>query len=182
MNIFFLDQDPKKAVKYMTDKHVVKMVLESAQLLSTIHRVVDGEHYIDSSSGRKLQKWRMPDEREEILYKSTHFNHPCTNWLKESVANYIWLYEHFLALSAEYTLRFGKTHASYTKLGGILQLPPVNLPKGELTEPAFAMPEQYITESDVVKSYHDYYVAEKLKTEKDWEIYIAGGGKRNGKL
>ena len=78
MNIFCLDEDPIKAVQMMCDKHIVKMILESAQLMSTAHRELDG------------------DNANENLYKSTHKNHPSAKWVRESLWNYVWLYRHWV--------------------------------------------------------------------------------------
>jgi hypothetical protein len=150
----------------------MKMILESAQLLCTAHRVLDGEHYIDASSGRKLQRWRHP--RLEIeLYQATHFNHPCAIWARESKANYNWLYSHFMHLSQEYEKRYGKVHASWTKLQHILFFSPDNIPQGSYTEPAMAMPDKYIKRGDPVGSYRAYYEAEKLLEVQDIERYKA---------
>lgn len=172
MNIFYLHSDPRIAAQMQTNKHVVKMILESAQLLCTAHRVLDGEHYIDASSGRKLQRWRHPRYETE-LYQATHFNHSCAIWVRESSENYYWLYAHFVELSQEYKKRYGKVHASYTKLKDILSLLPVNIPIGPFTEPAMAMPEQYIKRGDPIGSYRAYYEAEKLIEEIDIKRYYA---------
>lgn len=169
MNIFYLHEDPVRAVDYMIDKHVVKMVLESAQLLCTCHRVLDGEHGFKlSTNGRKLQTWTHPDPvMEQTLYKSQHFNHPCSIWLRESVENYEWLYKHFQALSDEYTKRFGKVHLSWTKLSDVLAIPPKNIPNKPFTEPAQAILPQYKIPGDPVKAYHLYYQGEKLQIGND---------------
>lgn len=91
MNIFVSDTDPTLAAQALDDKRVVKMVLETAQIISAVaHR-----YGIDDA-------W----------YKLTHVNHPCTLWAGDSDLNLIWLLEHGKALSAEYTKRFSKTHAS----------------------------------------------------------------------
>lgn len=171
MNIFYLHEDPVIAAKMQTNKHVVKMILESAQLLSTAHRVLDGEHYIDSSSGRKIQRWRLPEEKENILYKATHFNHPCALWTMESIENYKWLYKHFLALSEEYNLRYNKQHKSWVELREILSFTPVNIPLRKFTTPALAMPEEYVRGRNAVDAYRAYYEAEKLKEQEDINRY-----------
>jgi hypothetical protein len=173
MNIFYLHKSPVISAQAQTDKHVVKMILETAQLLSTAHRVLDGEHYIDASSGRKLQRWKHTDkEYEEKLYKATHFNHPCALWVRESVANYNWTYNHFVALSQEYTKRYGKTHKSFTVLADILSVPPVNIPYIPMTEFKMAIADKaHIVEGDPICSYRRYYEAEKLLTPKDIERY-----------
>ena len=99
MNIFILSEDPVKAAKQQCDAHVVKMVLESAQMLSTTCRVLDGEETkIPSKSGKTMVKaWVLPDPRDEILYKAVHVNHPCTLWTMESKANYDWHFQHYKA-------------------------------------------------------------------------------------
>lgn len=167
MNIFYLHSDPVKAAEMQINKHVVKMVLESAQLLCTCHRIVDGIHYIDSSSGRKLQKWRHPNPKlDEELYKSQHFNHPCSLWLRESANNYEWLYAHFIALGQEYKKRYGKEHASITKLAEILKEKPKNLEYTGFTNPRQAMPEQYV-KLNPIDGYRSYYENEKLPLGTD---------------
>jgi len=110
MNIFYVDKDPFKAAAMLPDKLVVKMPLESAQMLSTVHRVYNGDAWCDMVG----------------LYKTAHLNHPCTIWARESVMNYKWLYNHFQALSEEYSKRYeGKRHASWVKLSEKLaEVPP----------------------------------------------------------
>ena len=95
MNIFHLDNDPIKAAQMMLDKHVVKMIVEYAQLMSTAHRVLDGEHYYGKTvNGRKIARWKHPT-LDNQLYKASHVNHPSNIWLRESDDNYFWLYRHF---------------------------------------------------------------------------------------
>jgi hypothetical protein len=173
MNIFYIDRDPKKSAEAMTNKHVVKMIPESAQLMSTAHRMLDGEHYIDASSGRRLQRWRMLDPvKEQKLYKATHFNHPSAIWVRESIANYYWLYEHFIALCEEYTKRYKKTHATEIKLAEILSIAPKNIPAVPMTPIRLAITNKdYIVEDRPVSSYRNYYEAEKLITPEDIERY-----------
>src|SRR6056297_2083911 len=111
MNIFYLDEDTSKAAQYHMDKHVRKMIIEYAQLLSTAHRVLDGHVHIDTSdTGRKIKRWYTNDWRDEIFYKSTHVNHPSSRWVRESAYNYTYLYNLFCALCDEYIYRFGKKH------------------------------------------------------------------------
>ena len=116
MNIFILDPNPKEAARLQCDKHVVKMILESAQMLSTSHRMLDGTlEYRPSVSGKRMVKYyKHPDQvAEDNLYKAVHFDHPCTEWTMETKENYMWHYEHFLALGDEYTYRYGKHHKVY---------------------------------------------------------------------
>ncbi len=144
MNVFYFDECPTVSAQAQPDKLLVKMPLESAQMLSACHRILDGDDYAD----------------ENGLYKSTHKNHPCSVWLRESTENYKWLYNHFVALSNEYTERYGRTHLSFAKLHGVLKKLPDNLPVGEMTEVAQAMPEQY-RNPDPVKAYREYVSNEK---------------------
>jgi hypothetical protein len=88
MNIFILDNDPVIAAQEQCDKHVVKMIVESAQMLSTVHRMLDGTmERRPSKSGAMLQYWKLHDERETTLYKACHFNHPSTVWTRECGLN-----------------------------------------------------------------------------------------------
>jgi hypothetical protein len=166
MNIFFLDQDPQIAAEYHHDKHVVKMILETAQLLSTAHRVIDGVQYIDQSTGRKIKRWKMDDQFiEERLYKATHMNHPSNVWARENRSNYMWLYKLFVSLCHEYTHRYGKVHATCKKLAVLLSQPPKNLKDGEMTIMPQAMPDEYKTQ-DSVHAYRNYYKGSKKQQSK----------------
>ena len=173
MNIFYLDHDPVKAAKMMTDRHVVKMIVESAQLLCTNLRMLDGtETTRKSKSGSTLKYWALSDSfLEKRIYKPTHYNHPSAIWVRQSDKNYEWLYKHFKALNEEYKTRFGeKDHYTVVLLDEYIKNPPVNIPKGELQKPNYAMPEQYRVDNPV-QSYRNYYEAEKLIEEKDIERY-----------
>ena len=79
MNIFVLDEDPQVAAQMMCDKHVVKMIVESAQMLSTAHRVLDGEQYTElSANNRRIKRWKSRHKLfEEMLYKASFVGHPC---------------------------------------------------------------------------------------------------------
>lgn len=166
MNIFFLDKDPQLAAEYHHDKHVVKMILETAQLLSTAHRILDGEQYIDQSSGRKIKRWQMKDSFiDERLYKATHMNHPSNIWARETDANYQWLYRLFVCLCHEYTHRYGKVHATCKKLAVILSQTPRNIKHGAMTNMPQAMPDEYRTH-DSVQAYRNYYISAKKNQSK----------------
>jgi len=161
MNIFYLDKDPQTCAEMHNDKHVVKMILEVGQLLSTAHRVIDGEQYIDASSGRKIKRWKLNDSRENILYKATHVNHPSNIWARETEANYNWLYKLFMHLCLEYTHRYGKTHMTQVKLAIDLSRPPINIKKAGMTAMPQAMPDYCKVEGDSVAAYRKYYINEK---------------------
>lgn len=156
MNIFQVDNNPVIAAQSLVDRHVVKMILESAQLLSTAHRILDGEFYVDSSSGRRIKRYRLNDGREDILYKATHSMHQSAIWCRESVENYLWLVDHFAALLDEYTYRYGKKHKC-AELLYILQSPPFNLKQYDGTPIRCAMPDEYKISIDPVANYRAYY-------------------------
>lgn len=163
INIFYVEKDPMDAAQALVDKHVVKMVLESAQLLSTAHRVLDGEKYIGKVNGRKHTSWILPDARDGVMYAATHMNHPSAIWCRQSVKNYDWLVDHFFALMREYTHRYKKIHACYGELSYMLQSPPHNLKKWNWTEMPSAMDEQYIISKDPLTNYRNYYKLGKVK-------------------
>jgi hypothetical protein len=166
MNIFYIDKDPMQAAEWMVDKHVVKMILESAQLLSTAHRVLDGEQYIGKVNGRKHTSWILPDARENVLYSATHINHPSAVWCRQSIQNYDWLVDHFFALMREYTYRYEKTHKCYGELSYMLQSPPKNLKNWDWTPMPSCMAEEYIISDDPLTNYRNYYRIGKASMHK----------------
>jgi len=161
MNIFYLNRDPIECALQHCDKHVVKMIIEYAQLMSTAHRVLDGELYFDKAkNGRKLRRFRLPDDRDSTLMLSVHENHPSNIWLRKADANYNWLWKMWYHLNKEYTYRYGKTHACY-RLVNNLKETPMNIPKGSFTPPTPAMPEECKIAGDSLGSYHKYYIEKK---------------------
>lgn len=142
MNIFVLDKDPFLAARYMNDRHITKMTVESAQMLSTTHHIYDS--------------------KKENLYKPTHQKHPCVIWTAENKENYNWHYQLFKSMAEEFQLRYGKKHLSYIILGEILLDHPDNMPDGKITDFPLAMPDIYKTK-DPVESYRNFYIGEKLK-------------------
>lgn len=165
MNIFYLSNDPTQCAEWMVDRHVVKMILETAQLLSTAHRVLDGTQYVDKQSGRSIKRWSLEDEREHVIYKATHVNHPSAIWTRQAVENYNWLFDHFVALNNEYKYRFEKTHET-SKLGLWLNSPPLNLKDWDMTEMCSAMDTKYIVSKDPVDNYRNYYKFGKTHLHK----------------
>ena len=170
MNIFALDKDPIVAAKMACDKHIVKMILESAQMLCTAKRVTDGTLYIDKTkNGRDIKRWRLPNTNEEaIIYKAGWLGHPSTKWVLESAYNYVWLYRHFKALNDEFMERFPKNkplgHKSFQLLGEILKDPPKNAPINKIGSlPTPAMPEECKVPGDSVASYRKYYIMKKKR-------------------
>jgi ribosomal protein L39E len=167
MNIFYLDHDPRVCAEMHNDKHTVKMIIEYAQLLSTAHRILDGDEYTDlTSNGRKIKRWRMRETyMENGLMKASHINHPSNVWVRASRENYIWLYQLWLCLMKEYTYRYGKNHACESRIP-YLSIVPTNILDLPFTQPTPAMPDEYKVSGDSIKSYHQYYTGSKTHLAK----------------
>jgi len=172
MNIFVLSEDPREAAQMVCDKHCSKMIVESAQMLSTAHRMLDG--YMEkrrSKSGKVMVKYYVHpnDNMENILYKAVHHYHPCTVWTMESKDNYLWHYEHFLGLAEEFSVRYKKQHMTVEKLKDILQNPPNSIENIGLTEFKQAMSHypECIVEGNPVQAYRNYY--HMAKSFAKWE-------------
>jgi hypothetical protein len=165
VNIFYIDRDPHQAAKWMVDKHVVKMILESAQLLSTAHRVLDGRMFTGkTATGRNVKRFELPDARNGVIYVATHVNHPSAVWARTAVKNYNWLYEHFHALGQEYTHRYNKIHKCFHgEMAYMLASPPLNLRAYEMTKIPSAMDDQYVISTDPLTNYRNYYKLGKKK-------------------
>jgi hypothetical protein len=132
VNIFVLDEDPILAAQYHCDKHVVKMVLETAQILSTV-------------SG--------------LGYKPTHRKHPCVIWAGASQANFDWLCQLGIELGYEYTYRYDKIHKSSEVIETCSRFD--GLPSGERTTFKQCMPLYCIRYQDPIAGYRTYYMREK---------------------
>lgn len=136
MNIFVTNESASIAAREQCDVLLRKMIVESCQLLSTAHIVLD---------------------KTQVAMKSTHVNHPSAVWVRESEDNYHWLFHHFCALLYEYTKRFGKVHKSGEHILA-LALAPMNIPRGRRTDFVFCGPDKYMIEAgfDVVTAYRLY--------------------------
>ena len=143
MNIFYLDSNPGICAKYHNDKHVVKMILETAQLLC-------GAHWVNGS---------------EAPYKLSHQNHPCSKWVRTNTENYRWLCMLGIQLCWEYKRRYLKTHKSYEVILWCCDNPP-NLPEGKFFEPPLAMPDYCKIGTSAILSYINYYIKEKSSFSK----------------
>lgn len=147
MNIFILDDDIRQSAQYHCDKHVVKMVLESAQLMCSAHIA----------------------HNQPAPYKISkpHMNHPCAIWARKTQDNYFYLHQLALELCEEYTYRYNKIHASQAVIDSLPW--PSFLPKGKQTPFATAfrrdMPAENLQRilacSDTVSAYRMYYVLDK---------------------
>lgn len=152
MNIFVTDYNPMRASQNLCDIHVVKMVLESAQMLCTY----------------------LNEEGLITPYKSTHKNHPCSLWLKESWRNRNWLYEHFRGLIFEYEFRYNKTHKCKELMYLFVknfEYPPVNeyINPLEPIEFTLCMPEEY-KQDNSIEAYKRYYQSKQytMKRKMKW--------------
>lgn len=137
MNIFVLHENPKIAAQMLCDKHVVKMILETTQMLSTIQAFYGMDY----------------------PYAPTHTNHPCTIWARQSYTNWEWLFSHGAWLCEEYTYRYGKEHKCEAILWNEIWFPE-QITAFERTPFVQAMPEQYKHENAVI-AYRQYYLGEK---------------------
>jgi len=148
MNIFWLDTDIDKSVQYLCDKHVVKMTLETAQLLCNAF--------------------------DDPPYKKTHYNHPCSKWVRYSLENFVTACVYGLAISKEYTHRYNKKHKSETVINWCID----NTKNAkfetlsQLSLPPLCMPNKFIIPckkmSDVVKAYRSYYASKQTKFKMVW--------------
>lgn len=149
MNIFVLDTDPKVAARSLCDKHVVKMILETAQLLSDVH-------VSHTPSGMPI---------DTLLYKLPNPMHPVSIWVSKSKSNYEWAYKHFLELCSEYTYRYGNRSKS-EMLKHLLHKAPTSMLDVGLTPFCLCMPDEFKVTGDAVSSYRAYYLGKKMKFAK----------------
>lgn len=156
MNIFILDLDMEECAKAMVNRHIVKMPTESLQLLSTSHRMLDGNMYTTwNKRGAKMTKYYLNDGREDIIAKDCHHKHPCQIWLQKSPRNYDYLFRLTKVMCKEYTFRYGRVHGVEKRLDDI-KSPPRNIGKDPFTLPPQAMDEEY-RRNDLVEGYKNYY-------------------------
>ena len=147
MNVFFVDDDPVVAAQSLHDKHVVKMILETAQILSTV-----------------CDRWGV---WKPELYRPTHPRHPSVLWAGDGIYNFRWLAEHGKALLEEYSYRYsGRVHASLDVLyraagiGETAGMPPI------WSEPPQAMPDEFKVPGNSIIAYRRYYLGRKVEQSK----------------
>lgn len=175
MNIFVLNNDPILAARDHCDKHVVKMIIESGQMLCVAHWI-GWQKVLKVNPGLKrkeLMQLLMSEVDPQLRppWKMTHASHPCTKWTQRTWGNYIWLSRHGLALCDEYTRRYGrvhKSHAVHRWLNSVM--PPtfegVTDTPNDTTPFAVAMPDEYKISGDPVESYRNYYNRSKSRFAK----------------
>ncbi len=158
MNIFYLSESPKQCAEWMVDKHCVKMILETAQLLCTAHRVLDGTMSVNVVNGRKKKVYALPNSLNEVMYSATHINHPSAVWARETNSNYMWLHQHLLSLLEEYTFRYDKKHkVELINLHSVLRKSPNNIRIAKMTVMPSCMDDKYKVSEDPIENYRNYY-------------------------
>ncbi len=140
MNIFLLDHDIERCAQYHCDQHVVKMILESVQMLCTV----------------------LNNRGLETPYKSTHSKHPCVLWAGESFDNFLWLKDLALCLNDEYRYRFDK-HQDHRSIAVLASISGYRFARRGLTPFAQAMPDEYRIPGDAVTAYRQFYIGEKRR-------------------
>jgi hypothetical protein len=146
MNIFVLDFDPQKAARYSCNAHVVKMPIETAQILCSV--------------------FHLYNFKRKIPYKLTHANHPCSSWARESKENSLWLLEHGFHLCHEYFYRYGFEKKKQHRVLEVMEwidknIKYVSFPKTNLTEFVCAMKPEFIISDSPIENYRNYYIKGK---------------------
>ena len=179
MNTFILSMDTKEAAKFHCNKHVVKMILESAQMLCTAHWLHLLEH-----SNKKMSDFKRVKDAQAWLYentdpvlqppwKLTHARHPCTLWTAANVSNYTWQLNLCKSLLIEYEQRYRRVHKTTKEAKWLGQNIPINIQNSALSDFPVCMKEEYkvykdCDRIDVVASYRNYYIKDKVRFAK-WE-------------
>lgn len=175
MNIFYLDSNPEIAAKYHIDRHVIKMLIEYGQILSTCHRVLDGKFVMFTNPDtNKIKKFLKLDNEiiengivvNKLCCSHSHINHPSNKWVRLSKQNYLWLYSLWEELHKEFLYRYlgkDKSHKTFREYSEFLKTPPNNISDDCFTEPLLAMPEHYQIDNNAVLSYRNYYIGDKIK-------------------
>lgn len=169
MNIFAVNEDPRMAALELPDKLVPKMIVESAQMLSTAHRVLDGDAGADA----------------KLLYKKAYENHPSCIWVRQDAMNYWWLWMHALTLCQEYRWRFTDEdgigmHKTESVINALQDLP-LNIPANKdtnwevLQDLPLCMPDQYKTENGYdqtpTQAYQSFVTRDKPYMEDVFKAY-----------
>lgn len=142
MNIFYLSESPKRAARYHCDKHIVAMPKESAQMICTNLRAMGVQN---------------------VPYRSTHANHPCTVWARDTRENFEFLCELMYYQSEEYTKRYERVHKSFQVVKPFLTSRYLKVfPVGRFEEPPQCMPELFRKESTVL-AYRNFYNKDKYR-------------------
>jgi hypothetical protein len=159
MNIFYLSHKPSRCARWHCDKHVVKMILETTQLLYTAHwfLALAANTQPDFSTAPTLAS--NASQRGYLSIRNPR--HPCAIWARESLTNYKWLCELGMALCQEFEHRFGGSHACEEHLYWLYSHPPATIPRAGWSAPAQAMPDEYRRKGDSIRAYRAYYKLNK---------------------
>lgn len=160
MNIFFTSSDPVEAAQNLCSAHVLKMSIESMQMLAT-NAILCG-----------ATEDQLPLTKSGSIVKKTHQNHPSTVWARQSRSNYRWLARHAKAICAEYTKAYGKIHFCEKGIDKLSSLDYL-IPDGELTTFAVAISQDSLCRQvsgfesfSVVNKYRTYYIKDKASFAK----------------
>lgn len=178
MNTFILSTDPVESARFHCNKHVVKMILESAQMLCAAHWL-----HLLKSKNKNLKSFKRIRDAQVWLYentdksfhppwKMTHVNHPCTVWTSENISNYLWQLKLCKSLINEYKIRYNKNHKVEDVVKWLTKNVPIQIKNEELTNFPICMDQKYIISiqgiPDPVLSYRNYYLKDKIRFAK-WE-------------
>ena len=180
MNTFILSKDPKEAALFHCNKHVCKMILESAQMLCAAHWIhllkAEGKDVNSFKRIRDAQAWAYENTpaRLQPPWKLSHPRHPCTIWTSENVNNYNWQLSLCESLLDQYTDRYGgKHHKTEVEAKWLRENKPLNMSEDSLTDFPVCMKDDFKMYKadgiiDVVASYRNYYIKDKVRFAK-WE-------------
>jgi hypothetical protein len=162
-NVLYLDDDPVSAAQQHCDRHVTKMILEAAQILSTVWHtlhpeitVLDWNTPTDNTPPRS-SAWLRAELCGQRIYQPQHHNHPCIQWVSLHGGSYVWLYRLGQALLDEYEYRWERLHACAPILRTLELVPPsLHDSMDTWTEAPTVMPSEFIR-ADAVSSYRQYY-------------------------
>ena len=176
MNLFYLDRDLDRCAEFHIDRHVGKMQLEAAQLMSSALWV---DKYLGFIPDRKLtadelriinvEKAKEPDidDRTFTRYLPTHINHPSAIWVRSNIEHYEWVFNYIVALNDECLYRGYKSHASCAEA---LKMPePQNMPRTVWRDPDLAMPDE-LKLKDAVEAYRLFYMLDKAAIPATWRV------------
>lgn len=170
---------PSEAARYHCNKHVVKMILESAQMLCAAHWIhllkQEGKEVSDFKRIRDAQAWAWENTPRTLQppWKMSHLRHPCTLWTAENISNYNWQLSLCESLLKEYTSRYKKRHKTEREVKWLRKNEPVDIANLDLTSFPVCMKDDFKVYDedgiiDVVGSYRSYYIKDKVRFAK-WE-------------
>jgi len=167
MNRMHIEKTPKEIARSLPDTHVNKLFLEESQMLSTAHRLLDGELYHEiSPKGKRVKRWRLEGAFEDNLYKAVHYNHPATKWARFSAQTYLWAFELAKELSREYSYRYGKVHGC-AKLLPFLSCLPKNIKDSGWEDPPQCVYDECKSDN-VIDAYRKYFKIRRNEITMRW--------------